>query len=263
MAIIKPRVPRLQRGHPLARGLLTYLPMCEGSGPALADAAGRNPGTLSATGVTWSASPCGPALDFDGGTSSVVTGTSLMGGLTDATWAVRVYQRSTGGSGFGAWLNSNTGYTGGFFVGVNNGDSAQAYIGNAQVVTAAGTFFRDRWHDVAVVFRGSTSLGIYIDGRLSNTSTTSIETNVLAHTGYRLGNDTSESLPASCKIDRVAFYNRALSAGELARIAADPFALVRPARSPIAYFAAVAGAGGVGPTYSLGGYHHHMTRSVN
>lgn len=64
MSIVKSPFPRLQRSHPLARGLVAAYTFSEGSGNVLHDVSGSgNDGTLT-NGPTWGGGCAGYALNF-------------------------------------------------------------------------------------------------------------------------------------------------------------------------------------------------------
>ena len=66
MGIFKPLPPRLQRGHPLARGLVGAWEFTEGSGLMAYDSSGYgNHGTLE-NGAAWSGGRAGSAALFGG-----------------------------------------------------------------------------------------------------------------------------------------------------------------------------------------------------
>ena len=68
---IKPRVPRVNPEHPLARGLVGAWAFQEGGGSIVRDISGRSlDGTI--TGASWITSEFGPVLDFDGSGSDYV-----------------------------------------------------------------------------------------------------------------------------------------------------------------------------------------------
>ena len=68
----KPQNPRINRAHPLSRGLTAAWAFTEGGGDTLRDIAGAGDGTLT-NGPTWTSSPYGHALDFDGVDDHVLT----------------------------------------------------------------------------------------------------------------------------------------------------------------------------------------------
>jgi hypothetical protein len=71
---LKPRQPRIDRSHPLARGLVGAWPMFERGGLTVRDVHRGHDGTLTNMSTSdWVSSPYGPALDFDGNNDYIDT----------------------------------------------------------------------------------------------------------------------------------------------------------------------------------------------
>jgi len=78
MPQLKPtRGIRLNKSHPLARGLVGCWLFNEGSGGQVYDLSG-NGGDGTITGAVWSAGKFGSALDFDGGTDVISVGSKAV-----------------------------------------------------------------------------------------------------------------------------------------------------------------------------------------
>ncbi|MCP4323110.1 MAG: LamG domain-containing protein, partial [Alteromonadales bacterium] len=75
------------------------------------------------------------------------------------------------------------------------------------------------WHNIVCVYEGGVSAKIYADGILLSTNTTSIPATLPATTGndFRIGSDSNTAYSVG-KIDEVAIWNKALSAGEITTI---------------------------------------------
>jgi hypothetical protein len=69
---IKPRVPKVNPEHPLARGLVAAWPMSDGGGPLARDASGKHDGVIVSAPV-WEKWRGGDALDFNGTTDWIQT----------------------------------------------------------------------------------------------------------------------------------------------------------------------------------------------
>ena len=70
--MIKPVTPKIDRSHPLARGLVGAWPLFERGGSTAHDISGNGlNGTI--TSAPWDVSPYGPSLDFDGTGNHYVT----------------------------------------------------------------------------------------------------------------------------------------------------------------------------------------------
>lgn len=100
----------IDRGHPLAKGLVSFwLPLPgRGAGRTLFDLAGRNDGTLT-NGPTWTTGPTGfGAVQFDGSDDYVLTGLSIDKPVTVGAWVNPSSLASTrtvfGGLPSGGWL---------------------------------------------------------------------------------------------------------------------------------------------------------------
>lgn len=149
-------------------------------------------------------------ISYPGGFGSIsVTGSGASGayvsaspsplsGATSATFGLWIYQATgvTGNNVDGGWVVGNTIYSGSFFLGTGTGISkaVDVYIGNTLLSsTASSASFNGAWHHVVIVYVGSTSISLYIDGKLDSSTTTSIPASIPAHTGIQLGGSSSTS----------------------------------------------------------------------
>lgn len=73
MGVAKPPRPQLQRGHPLALGVIADWPTYEGSGTTLNDISGSGYTGAFISTPTWVAGQSGWALSFNGSTAAVST----------------------------------------------------------------------------------------------------------------------------------------------------------------------------------------------
>ncbi len=100
MPQLKPtRGIRLNKSHPLARGLVGCWPFNEGSGGQVSDLSGNgNGGTFQGTAPSWSASKFGPAVDLPGTDERVeVADSPELDGFSSFTILSKIFLRDAGG----------------------------------------------------------------------------------------------------------------------------------------------------------------------
>jgi Concanavalin A-like lectin/glucanases superfamily len=221
MSIIKPTMPRLQRGHPLARGLVGAWELTEGSGRTAYDSSGYgNHGTL--TGFpTWVGGRSGSVLSFNGTTDYVSIKRTISDDFTLSVWFNTSSSAGTGGNWyFGKSLidGEMTGTANDFGTSINQG-KANFGCGNPDITIASpGTFNDSKWHLLTGTrVRNSGAMVLYIDG-ISVGSATSNTNSLTAPTSIEFGRPPSNYGPAYYlgMLDCVRIYDRALSATEVA-----------------------------------------------
>jgi len=220
MSIFKPTIPRLQRGHPLARGLVGAWEFTEGSGPTAYDSSGYgNHGTLAGP-PTWVGGRAGSALSFNGTTNYVSVKRNISDDFTLSCW---FKTQSSAGSGGHWWLGKSLidgempGSVNDFGTAINQG---KIYFGcgnpDTNIVTS-GTFNDDYWHFLAATrVRASGAMALYVDGVLTGTATSNTNS-LTAPTSIEFGRPPSNYGPAYYPgmLDSVHIYNRALAAAEV------------------------------------------------
>lgn len=224
MPIAKPVTPQLQRGHPLAQGLIYAAPFHEGSGSTVADLSGQNnPGTIN-TDVTWANGRAGFALDFSGvavnsptNTVSLNKAIALAGiPFTIAFWIKPKSQAALFGSIgsqndlFGLWYQGSNGVHNGqinitFATGVNSG----------ALVDKAWSYF--------AITRNGTTVTTYINGIQDLVFTLTVS----SYNFNMYGSDPSGECFLG-QLDDYKIWNRALSANEIAQLYFDSQQIYRP-----------------------------------
>ncbi len=219
---MKPPVSaRLAPGHPLARGLVGFWILSEGSGGKVFDLSGNNnTGTLY-DNVTWKPGKFGPCLDFAGSNDYVdVTGVTAGQSSTIAFWG---YLKSPPGS-----------YT--YLVDIQTGRLIVGMVSNNfQFYDEAG--FKDygggiayspylnAWHHYAFAFDGpGTTARLYIDGILKGSNATYSPKNIggTVRIGKRYSGGTDSDF--SGRIDHLMILNNASAASTVGWLYKESFA---------------------------------------
>ena len=245
---IKPRVPTVNREHPLSRGLVAAWPFQDGGGSILRDVSGKGlDGTLGGT-PTWISSSSGGALDFDSG-DHVDIGTrsdiNVSGSMAVAAWI----RPDAGSSSSGRYVVKSNPSTGSpyiqYMLQLNAGTwYFTAAVGGSLKDLAGGTGTVGEWSHVVGVF--DNGMRLYVDG-----------VHVAGPSWPGVGVDSRPTWPLSfCKtayssaswstgsgdLQDVRIYSRALSATEVLTSYQDPWSLYR---SPEPMMAGTPAAGGL------------------
>lgn len=218
MGIFKPNWPRVQRGHPLARGLVGAWKFTEGSGLTAYDSSGfGNHGTLT-NGPTWIGGPRGSLGNFARTSSQYVDcGSPAMPTIVTVLATVLVLdttatQKTIVSKGYDA---ANTQWEL-IITTAGNKFRFQAYIPpSGRGATAGSTVATNTFYRLAGLYTGAT-YQIYVNGVLDGSST---DTGPIA-TAKKLEIGAVDNNGAAANfwngyIDDVLIYNRALSAAEI------------------------------------------------
>jgi hypothetical protein len=212
----------LERGHPLARGLVGAWLFNEGRGSTLWDVSGAgHTGTLASMDPSsdWVAGPHGYALDFDGTDDRVIVGPEV--GInfgTANTCVIRLKIRALTGTLVGHKAYND----GGYFFSLNA--TGAYYCANAAYVSAAHgmTTGDEVWLGVS---RQATSVTFYKNGRPLGTTQTLSANHALAISAigcYRV----TPFYATNMRCDYVYCWSRSLSASEMAWLCREPFCFV-------------------------------------
>jgi RHS repeat-associated protein len=203
--------------RPALAGLVAAYGFEEASGTTATDSSGNNfTGTLS--GPTRVDGYFGKALQFDGVDDLVTVpdanALDLSTGMTISAWVSR--ETTTGAAAIAVKERSpNPAY--GLYASNGNGKPILRYrtSQNAERISEASAVLPvQQWMHVAATFSG-TSLKVYLDGVLSNSTTG--QGNIVASTGVlRIGGNSAVSEFFKGRLDEVRIYNRALSVSEIA-----------------------------------------------
>lgn len=240
MPAVKPPYPRLQRGHPLARGLVLGLPLYEGSGLTTNDLSGSGLGGTLTGGPTWQAGQAGWCLEA-AGTSDYVTCPTPNAALAAAAPAVTV----------ACWVNLATNGQYAYYVACYNGSTLgkNGYVGftlwaydNAKFTIGNGTgvptdcvgatnlaSFYGKWTHLCGTYDGVTQC-VYVDGVL-DASNAPAANGAISYNGLystvdnvRVG---SYSFAGGSLIDGVSVHGYAMTASGVAALYADSWAMYR------------------------------------
>lgn len=172
-----------------------------------------NVGVTGGIGELRAAVP-GTALTFDGGTAKVQTTNTILSGTGDFTISAWIKRSTAGTVDYIAGNYAVADQTGVEFY-LNN-DRLRVYIGAA--VSGNTALQTDTWYHSAVS-RQSGNISLYLNGNLDGSGT--LAGNIATTANFAIGNGpdyTSEAFGGS--IDEVRVYTRALSASEVATLAA-------------------------------------------
>jgi len=239
MPQLKPtRGIRLNKSHPLARGLVGCWLFNEGSGNKVSDLSGNgNNGTLQGTAPSWSSGKFGPAVLLPGTDEYINVGTSDFFNITTPfTLSICVsranvdayhglIQRQGGAPNY-------RGYGLGIVIkDVANANTVRFWTGDEWLYSTT-TITDSNWHHIVAVWDG-TKTYIYIDGVLDISATpASTDLNnpgdTLSFGAFQAG--TSNWLPG--RLDLPVIWNRALSDSEIALLYREPFCMFERAWIP-------------------------------
>jgi len=219
---------QIQLGHPLAKGLVGYWPMNEGTGNVVSDLSG-NGRTLTLTGdVSWWACKFGSAIDFVGDADYLIDDGSGppnlvdQGDITISLWfsqdVVRTEIQALIRVRDAAIVVTTSGFR--WFPDIDGGSPVEfAYTLNAA-----------QWYHLAVTQNSAKAYVVYIDGKAisSGTSGVGIDMNA-AGRGTLVGAlSTTGTWDFNGKLDNISVYNRALSPGEIQDLYSNPFGMFQP-----------------------------------
>ncbi len=225
---IKPPLgAHIDRSHPLASGLIAYLPMNEGGGSRIGNlAAPSAPNSLPAS--LWTPGSDGPSLLWTNSTaySSVNLGQSFTYPVTVAC-SIQIPASANNGSfriPFG--LANTTGYYNGYYGLLCFGTAGQVgwYVNNGTTLTSGYPVSATSWTQLVLVCTSTTSRALYANGVLVHTDSTSI-TPAASVTNLMLGDPQGYSAWGA-QLAWGAAWNRALTAGEITGLYEDPYGLL-------------------------------------
>jgi len=226
--LLKPiRGLRLNKSHPLARGLVGCWLCNEGTGDTVFDLSGNgNTGTLQAD-AHFVPGKFGFALGFDGTGDYVGDDTQLVSAypFTFSAWA---FKNDNGGNGNIVGLFDASAVDVIYAVYIDSVGIPTIYGRNSGEFTlkAGTTDVRDAWHHIIAIFNSATDRMLYVDGVLevSDSVLVNYNSNVDRWDIGRLGDDTATAY-FDGTIDHVLLYNRALTAQEIGRLYREPFCI--------------------------------------
>lgn len=215
MGIFKPTLPRVQRGHPLAQGLVGAWEFTEGSGLTAYDSSGFGNHGIVTNGPTWTGGRAGSALSFNG-TTQYVDVSSFNKTFTSATFIAWV-NRTGSGSNAGIIFSRGTNVSG-------------------MQIFDTGTLLAYTWNDASNTYDWSSNLTIPLNqwaliavaveptqakAYMGSSSGLAVAVNTVSHTSsvldsLKIARDSYSTRYFPGLIDNACIYNRALSAAEIA-----------------------------------------------
>lgn len=232
--LIKPRYPKLNGQHPLAKGLVEGLTFFEGAGIVVRDLSGKgNHGSFTGT---WSAGLPGPVVATDGSATEV--------SLANTT-SINV---QTGDFTVSVWFSPNSlasSYIALFDFGVPGSRNCSLFLNASGVgnllyfnagsgagvdnITLGTSITVGSWWNLTVTRRGSVS-SFYLNGGLGPTDST--QTGTASSGGsWSLGlNPTGGGAKYNGKYGSFHLWNRALTPDEIVQLYSDTFSLYRQRR---------------------------------
>ena len=233
MPALKPRLPILNRSHPLARGLIGAWLGYEGAGVTEPrDASGYRRHATNSQNVTWVNGKYGRALKGTTQSAAIFTPSLPMGTYITAFALARATAdpaTAYGNDGLmGQWGNGDA-----FTIWTTTSNALDYTMltknNSGSTSSASTTTVRDNnWHSITGVFDGASK--IYIDGNLKATGS-SIGGVVNSDTGDMMLLNYSNSPTNLGFVGEVAcfyMFNRSLSASEIRALHADPYQAFRP-----------------------------------
>ena len=248
----------LRKGHPLARGLVGYWPLLEGTGKLTEDLSGNGHDGTFIDGPIWIPGQHGPAVEFSD--NAIDCGDYIYTGCSTALTIVCKARYDGSGSSLARLIDKYPGpsiYH--FLAGTNMG-----FYG-----TIGGGIVDKRWNTSPCAigdyitwafvlgegYQHCYRNGILSDNQLSDGAHNGVYSDGGAVNGY-IGNRASDmGRNWDGPIDYVYIYNRALSASEIQQLYYDPFCMFE--RMPIHKWAGAYG-GGVSPSQTLLDYERSL-----
>lgn len=219
----------LDRAHPLARGLVMWLPMNEGGGRGLRDISGNgNHGAWVGDTNSWAGGNMGRGVNLtgaSGGYISVPSSTSLQvsNAMTASIWCNRtaasvngaLFHKGTLGASYGDWCMV---YDGSYST---YPDFRIAYPGSGLIV-GSGTRSINKWTNIVATYDKATAR-LYVDGALVHSLAYSTS---IAQTATPLNIGVYYDVPYAHAgpLAHARLYNRCLDAREVEQLYADPMA---------------------------------------
>jgi hypothetical protein len=222
----------VDRAHPLAVGLTEWFVFGSQAGfNGLFSGTPTNRSGTSLSGVSLGASAIGPAAVFS--TGALLTGTTVAA-LLPATGpfsvtALVVPTAVTGNPSItGAYTGNNGNASGAFQFGLNTSNQLfvnrtnQVAMGNSTTTVALNVVSH-----VGVTYDASGNLIFYVNGVAGGTASSS-QTFTTTYTGAIGFDDSNPQSPWIGQIVEIKYHARLLAAGEMAQLATEPFAMLRP-----------------------------------
>jgi hypothetical protein len=239
VSVLKPvRGIRLNKSHPLARGLVGYWLFNEGSGNKVFDLSGNgNTGTI--TNAPWGGAKYGSGLIFSGDDYITITDKAQ---LTNTTFTFSIVLKLSSISGY--MTIAGKGMTNGqrewrldisYTPDANDG-KLRFLLGNSSGSWVVTTYYStavlvvDQWYRVTITYDGTTQR-IYIDG-VEDSNNNSTQTLKDGSEDMFIGQDGASTKYLPAAVDHSLYMSRVLSASEIALLYREPFCMLDRAWRP-------------------------------
>ncbi len=227
-SIVRPKPlvgTQIDRGHPLARGLVGAWLMNEGAGSVVRDVSG-NGYTGAITSATWSPGRFGTCLAM-GGSGTVNAGDiEVLDGCSALTISIWCMATTLGFPDIGVLVNKDAGSARSFYLRVGTKETLSFGVYNSDGTlgsTTSDAFWKSdagTWRHIVGVWDGTT-VSAYINGVLNGTPGSL--SGVMRSNAYSVGIGTD--WPGS--IDGPMVWRRALTASEIQSLYRDPYQMFR------------------------------------
>ncbi len=230
MPVLKPvRGIRLNKSHPLARGLVGYWLLNEGSGNKVGDLSGNgNTGTFTGTAPSWSAGKFGSAVLLPGTDEHIDLNKNFgFGATTGSPFTLLIWFNTSNTGVAGILIGRYDGTTDLLQMGISTADNLRVAYGHSpfDTIVSTQTVQDGELHCGVFTFSSGGVGNLYLDGVLVGTDA-SANNAFIDGTELHIGNRGGDNAdPLDGLIDHAMIYNRALSASEIALLYREPFCM--------------------------------------
>lgn len=161
---------------------------------------------------------------FNGNSSYIDVGNNASLQLGAGPFTISAWFKKAANGTVGSIYHDNAGTSNYYSIGTNSNNTLFLYVagdsGYTVLVSTTSTITDTNWHLLTCVIESSTSRKIYLDGVLNVTNTTNIVGSISSNRTKNIGRNTSNVEYFNGSIDDVSIFNRALTATEVAYLAA-------------------------------------------
>ncbi len=236
MPQLKPtRGIRLNKSHPLARGLVGCWLFNEGSGNKVFDLSGNgNTGTFQST-TSWSSGKFGPAIVLNGSSDYIQISDSSIFDFPDE-FSISVWvNASVLNADKSVLMRYNTSSKNGYGLFIQDSPNVwefAVYVGGSADIARSDSAPTSGWHHLVGVRTVTGSLILYLDG-IRQATTGSMSGAIDAASDLLIGRRSHQAdRYFSGLVDVPAIFNRALSVSEITQLYREPFCMFERAWIP-------------------------------
>ncbi|MCH7559002.1 MAG: LamG domain-containing protein [Planctomycetes bacterium] len=236
MPVLKPiRGIRLNKSHPLARGLVGYWLLNEGSGNKVFDLSGNGKTTTLYNSPIWTPGRFGSALEWNTNNQYGVLNDFSLDNFTIVVWFYN-HEDSAEATQAPVFASDNYDASPRYVVQIKTAHASNKHFEckvNDIGTAVAYAFTKNMWHQAALV-RDGTAVYCYAEGLYLNLTIT-VGSGTFTFYNPRIGcqyYQGSNQRFYDGLIDHVLIYNRALPASEIASLYREPFCMFDRAWRP-------------------------------